>query len=53
MQPVRSSGRSCMQEEHNDDRIAQDEERFRLRIPLWEAMAFSLAWSDLGSEAPH
>jgi len=41
-----------MQEEHNDDRIAQDEERFRLRIPIWEAMAFSLGWSDLGSAAP-
>ncbi len=52
MQPARSIGRSCMQKEHDDDRIAQDEERFRLRIPLWEAMAFSLAWSDLGSAAP-
>ncbi len=41
-----------MQKEHDDDRIAQGEARFRLRIRLWEAMAFSLAWSDLGSEAP-
>ncbi len=37
-----------MQEE-DDHIIAQDEERFRLLIPLWEAMAFSLGWSDLGS----
>ena len=52
MLPMRSIGRSCMQEKYDDDLFAQDEERFRLRIPIWEAIAFSLAWSDLGFEAP-
>ncbi|MBA3881747.1 MAG: hypothetical protein H0X73_03310 [Chthoniobacterales bacterium] len=32
--------------------MARDEERFRLRIPLGEAVAFALDWSDLDCEAP-
>jgi hypothetical protein len=32
--------------------IQRDDERFRLTVPLQQAMAFAMGWSDLGCAEP-